>query len=749
MKINNAKKNILVQESMIETENILNKKDEEKKPEIELTNIKVEEEYDDDDNSKLIETPIKGKVVKIEEIKQHKINIKKILLEIIFIIFNSCSFLFYYLSLEGCFKEQDECIPLLSTMFLGRIVIFGLLAAILTCIQIYLMIFKIMKFYHLLYIIIFYIYIYHYDHGTKLDYHGAYNIVIFSVFVVIFFVLSGIIIIIIIALKKRKIIPCIIFSIMFLFFTVEYFLFFYSLNTACQFWDKGLNNTVLDNSDQYDCKIEYPKNCYLYSINKFFDFSRLTFTTCNPNYNQEKDNILFSKAIRINKDLKDLSSLNHFGYPITVNNPILWKNEREYYDFQNLVLKNIILMDLYNHPDKKYYGDEVLKPEVEVIYDKTTKKRKIEINLIKNESLSAERKQIENDQKSQYKSLYKNLIFIFIDSISRQHFLRIMQKTASFLERFMSYDLSQSHTSYQFMKYQTLASWTNPNLIPMFYSSEKNFNKIHLLTYLKQNGFITGHTQNFCSKESFEYDFDSIHNQGIKMDEFDHENVAMFCDPNYMDTENPYPIFSGPYGILRRCLAGYDTFNYIFEYSKQFWNKYKDNKKYLRLGFQDSHEFSGQVGKYLDEPLYNFLNELHKNNLLEDTAIFLASDHGNGYFNYFYYYVLRSDDSLIERAYGMLHIMIPNNKNEKNLKFLENMRLNQQSYITPFDIHDTIIHIIYGDNLNDKSYLYSQRGKSLLTKFENKFRNCKTYRNNIINPSLCLCEDKIKETPIN
>ena len=744
MKINNAKKNTLVQESMIEEKKDLDKKEEEKKPEIELTNIKVEEE-DDDDNSKLIETPMKGNVIKIEEIKHHKIDIKNILLEIIFIIFNCSSFVFYYLSLEGCFLEQDECIPLLSTMFLGRIVIFGLLAAALTCVQIYLIIFKVMKFYHLIYMIIFYIYIYYHDHGTKLDYHGAYNIVIFIIFVVIFFILAGIIIIIIITMKNGKKIPCIILTIILFFLGIEYFLFFYNLNTACQYWDKGLNNTVLDNSEQYDCKIEYPKKCYLYQINKFFDFSRLTFSTCNPKYNHEKENIYFSEQIKVNKELKDLSSLNHFGYPITVNNPLLWKNEREYYDFPNLVLKNIILMDLYEHPDKKYYGDDILKPEVEIIYDKNTKQRKIEINLNKNESLSEERKKIENDPENQYKSLYKNIIFVFIDCISRQHFLRIMPKTSSFLEKFMSYNLSQSHTSYQFMKYQAFAGWTNPNLIPMFYSSEQNNQRFHFLTFLKQNGFVTCHSQNFCSKESFEYSIDSIRDSRIKMDEYDHENVAMFCDPNHIDAENPYPIFSGPYSILRRCIAGYDTFNYVFEYSKQFWNAYKDNKKYLRLGFQDSHEFSGQVGKYLDEPLYNFFNELYKNNLLEDTAIFFASDHGNSYFNYFYYYVLRSDDSMIEKTYGMLHIMIPNNKNEKNLKFMENINSNQQSYITPFDIHDTIIHIIYGDNLDIKSYKYSQKGNSLLTKFENKFRNCKTYYNDIVFQKECLCEKKMPE----
>ena len=741
MIINNVNKKSFVQESVLEHKNDINKIEEEKKPEIELTNIGEE---NDEDFSKLIEnTKNMDLGIKIET-KKCKINIKKLLIELVFFIFNSISFLFYYLSLEGCFLKQTECIPLLSTMFLGKIAIFGILAAIMTCVQIYLIIFKIIKFYHIIYTFLFYVIMFYYDHGTKLDYHGGYNIVIFPILTIIFFIISGIIIIIIRTLKEKKKIPCIILTIILLFITIRIFLFFNSLSSACQDWDKGLNNTVLDNSEQYSCKIAYPKKCLLYKVNNFFDFNRYTFKTCSPKYNQEKENQRFIENIKLDKELKSLSSLTHFGYPITVNNPILLKNMTEYYDFPNLVVNNIILMDLYKHPDKKYYGENILKPEVEIIYDKKTKRRNIEINLIKNETLSEERKRMENNPDNNYKSLYKNILFIYIDCISRQHFLRIMKKTSTFLEKFMGYDSSLSLSSYQFMKYQSFCGWTNPNIYPMFYSSSENGKNIHFLSYLKKNGFVTAQSNNICSKESFEYDINTIIDSKIEMDEYDHENVAMFCDPNYIDIDSPYPIFSGPYSVLRRCIAGYDTSYYMFKYSKQFWYKYKDNKKYLRLNFQDAHEFSGQVAKYLDEPLYKFLTDLYDKKLLDDTAIFLASDHGNSYFKYFYYYILRSDDSIIEVTYAMLYILLPNYKDEKNRKILDNINLHQQTYITPNDIHDTIIHIIYGDNLEETSYLYSNIGKSLLTEFEYKNRDCFTYKGYIIEREECLCENKVK-----
>lgn len=745
MNLKNVKNNPFVQESVLDINKDITQqeKEKEKKPQIELTNVKEEEE-DDEDSYKFIEAPIGKDIDNQTEIKVNKLDKKRIFKELACVIFNCISFLFYYLSLEGCFLKQEECIPLLSTMFLGRIAIFGVLAAILTCVQIYLIIFRIMKFYHLIYTILFYIVMFNYDHGTKLDYHGGYNIVIFTIFVVIFSFLTGIIIIIIKTIINRKKIPCIILSIIILFIIIRTLIFFHSLNSACQNWDKGLNNTVLDNSAEYDCKIAYPKKCLINKINDFFDFSRLTFTSCSPNYNMEKENKLFVNSIRVDEKLKSLSSLTHFGFPITVNNPILWKNETKYYDFPNLILDNIILMDLYNHPDKKYYGDEILKPEVEIIYDKKTKKRDIKINLIKNETLSEERKKIETDPENRNKSLYKNILFIYIDCISRPHFLRKMKKTSSFLERFMSFNSPLSLSSYQFMKYQTFCGWTNPNVLPMFYSSIKNNHQMHLLTFLKQNGYVTGHTHNLCSKESFEYNINSIKDGKIELDEYDHENAAMFCDPVYIDAENPYPVFSGPYSVLRRCLSGYDTNHYMLEYGKQFWYKYDDNKKYLRLNFQDAHEFSGQVSKYLDEPLYNFLVDLYEKKLLDDTAIFIASDHGNSYFPYLYYHILRSDDATIEVTYGTLFIIVPNYKNEENKKLLENINIHQQSLVTPFDIHDTIIHIAYGNNLDSNSFIYSNMGKSLFGEFEYKNRNCSTYARYIISKRECLCENKLK-----
>ena len=107
-----------------------------------------------------------------------------------------------------------------------------------------------------------------------------------------------------------------------------------------------------------------------------------------------------------------------------------------------------------------------------------------------------------------------------------------------------------------------------------------------------------------------------------------------------------------------------------------------------------------------------------------------------------YYHILRSDDAYVEITYGTLFIIVPNYKDEKNNKLLNNIKINQQTYCSPYDIHDTIIHIGFGDKLDIKSNIYSNRGNSLLSEFNYLDRNCKTYDGFLESREFCLCEKK-------
>ena len=63
-----------------------------------------------------IKSKCKNKIKNVFKNKKSKIS-KKVIINLGALIYNLLAFLFYYLSLEGCFKSQTECIPLLSTFF--------------------------------------------------------------------------------------------------------------------------------------------------------------------------------------------------------------------------------------------------------------------------------------------------------------------------------------------------------------------------------------------------------------------------------------------------------------------------------------------------------------------------------------------------------------------------------------------------------------------------------------------------------
>lgn len=66
------------------------------------------------------------------------------------------------------------------------------------------------------------------------------------------------------------------------------------------------------------------------------------------------------------------------------------------------------------------------------------------------------------------------------------------------------------------------------------------------------------------------------------------------------------------------------------------------------------------------------------------------------------------------------------------------MKNNQQIFITPFDIHDTLIHLAFGNNKEKYKNNKTSYGGSLFKKINYKIKYCQFpfYNNNL---GLCNC----------
>ena len=640
-------------------------------------------------------------------------------MDIVVLIINIFSLYLYYESLEGCVGTQIECLKVMTLAKFYRMFNQVMYSGFFINIVLIIAYFKKISLISIIYPLITYFFFYLIDNGSDLAHHGRYNFFAFCFFLIVFFILSLIIIYITILYFKgrKKLFFSIIFSILFTLFII--FIYLYS-KTTCNDWNIGLNNVKLDNDkEKYSCRFITPKRCYMNVFNNILDLSKYVGKSCEnivkPSEQKKKlfkfiDENIFKNATKI-------------GFPITTTKEFWLRTQKNIEHFSERVLTRVVDMDKIS--------DNIPKPEVYIDFsDKNNPYGKININLIKNNSLIKEREAIAKKTKT----TFDNILFIFLDSLSRQHFKRKMKYLSSFVEKYMDNNINNKENSnfesYQFLKYHTFAAFTQKNMQPMFYGEKmdpETSNGTSLIKYMKSQGYITGQSTNLCSKELF-VTMNNCLNE-VEFSDFDHENVAMFCDPNYYDRTNPYPIFGGPFSIIRKCLYQKDTYEYVIEYGKQFWENYKNNKKFLRLSFIDAHEGTGEVVKYLDKPIYDFLLYLLDNNMLKNTAIIFASDHGNGMPSI--YNIIDSEDYLYENVLGFLAIILYDYKNEKEI---ENLKNNQQIFITPYDIHDTLVDIIYN---GENKEVMSRNGVSLFRNINSMERNCLKYSE--LSQDLCRC----------
>ena len=498
--------------------------------------------------------------------------------------------------------------------------------------------------------------------------------------------------------------------IKFIFSLVLFNILFNIYTTNCNDWPKGLNNTSLDNnSKKYGCQIIFPKRCPYQLFKNILDITKIIGKECKKFHINAKQKIL-----KLNKSPYINATVNHIGYPLTNKDLSCGRDFGHINLMAKCFLKNLV--DLENKKVlNQYFKNKI--PEVEVDFS-NNQYGEMYINLNYNNTLSEER--ILNEINSTPYS--NNIIILYIDSVSRVNSLRQLKKTLKFFEKFMQYNgasldksPSEKFHSFQFFKYHSFQLGTPFNYPILFYGRHRNRSIVLITKYLKENGYVTCFSGELCAKDNVR----TNHNLTIE-EVYDHQFII--CDPN-RESININTI---------RCLYGKQNIEHLYKYGNQFWRKYKDNRKFLLIVSNDGHEGTLEVLKYADNIIFDFINNLFNDNLLKNTSIILVSDHGDRmpsiYFPYDFYQ--------IEKELPMLYIIINDRKNISYEEQYKNIYENQQTFITSYDIYNTIGNLIYGDGYNkiknkteDNDTPKSQYGNSLFDKINQKIRTPKYYKN--------------------
>ena len=521
---------------------------------------------------------------------------------------------------------------------------------------------------HLIYMIIVYSILIYKHYGTNILEHGKYNFLLFFItMILVFFVILGVYMVYRFSRTIKYLYLIIaVFAFFFCFLICYNFKYKYESNYSCEKWNINLNNSyIFEDEKNEKCNLEKIKGlCYMDKINNFFDLTLANNIKCENRDINEIDN--FYRMIK-NKTLRKYTK---FAFPSTIN--INRGNNTK--NLQHYLFTNLIELETNSSLIKNY------ETELDFITDSNkTTKGELKINLIKNDTLSEKRKKI--SEKSGKNSIYDNVLLIFLSSVSRAHFQRGMPKLSKFISKLMSYEPFPTMTSYQFSKYKNFP-YTMENIKYLFYK-----NDIDSLKYFKEEGYITGQVSDICDK--------NMNNKNII--DFDHENFVMSCDPNYF--------LKKEFSTYERCLYGKPISEHMINYASQFWEKYSENKKYFRMTFNYGNEPTGNVIRYLDEPLYNMLWNFYNERKLRNTAVFIISEQGNK--NNGLYNILGSVEFEIEKKYGMFIMLLDWNEKFKKEQYHKNLIKNQNLFITPYDIYDTVVHIALGEKYANSSSVFN------------------------------------------
>ena len=649
----------------------------------------------------------KKKYVKEPEIDKNTNNNKNIknkrskLISVIHTSIFFISYIFYFLSLEGCYEGEDLCS--MKQFWMVRIIIELIISIIINVIMFTLIIYNKVSALNLIHFIIIFIFFYQYSHETLSDDHGYYNFISFFSLLWILIILELLIhgIVVLVRSKYRYYIFIVVFVI------ILFIIIIYKLDPInCDEWPYGLNNTYLENDiKKYGCQIKYPKVCSYKVFSDSQDVTKITKLDCSVGKIDARKTLLEAlNSPFINSNTKK------FGYPLTNKGEVGGLDGKDKWVLLNYTYENMIDMDNITR-EIKYWPEQVA--------DFSQNERgELKVNLIYNDTLSKERKMLENN----LIPYANNIMILYIDSVSRPLALRQLKKTMKFFEKFMPYQgghhdkyPEENYHSFQFFKYHSFRMFTPGNFPILFYGNTKEVKDLVLITrYLKENGYVTNYCSDECKKDNTR-----THHNMTQSEIYDHQ--MLLCDPNIVLMNKP----------IKKCLYGNTNSYHLYEYGKQFWTKYKDNRKFSALVTNDGHESTLEVLKYTDDIIYNYLTSLYDQNLLKDTTVFMVSDHGTVLPSIYFL----NDFFQIEGRLPMLFILVNDRKNMSYYEQYYHIQKNQQTFITGYDFYNTIGHLLYGDKYKDIENKTNEHdtpkspfGESLFNNIDQMKRNPKNYQ---------------------
>ena len=606
----------------------------------------------------------------------------------------------YDKTLEPCTKEEKICIKTIGSQLMNWFLIIWIVSMMYSGMILAMYYRKITRLFCIP-LIGCLLYIFFVSNGWTYSSHGNYNNLVLIALIAINISLFVIFRKYYKFIKKTKY-PGFALFMTLVIYTLMIGLVNYIGNNGCQRWGNGFNNTRILTKETY-CKLENQNLCWYNYFNLLNDFIVNQIISIGGYF------LSHPATFYMNLNLTELALLKNNLVSLPQTNH--WSNQdRSIENFENNIINNMrIINSMYQETNNS----------IEVLLNDTSFLPQISFFLKRNETVL--QKARENLENAKNKPLTKNVIAIYLDEISRSQFISKFKTTFKWIEQFYN-NSNSSHEAYQFYRYHAVSDNIKENFMSTYFGIPVDSqNGQPLNKAFRNQGFITAASHNYCSSQHFIYHENEA--AKIAFEPYDYENLALFC----------YPFSSGPIKQYKEKLSyesdlmanffGKNPTEYIFQYSKEFWNVYPNESKFLDLGLIDLKSKNEKELKDIDYYLSNFLKDMSKKEFFNETTILIYSVIGAP-LNLISYLTENIGASNPEVRLPAMFLMLPRNIANQ---YGEKLRSNEQVLTSGYDIHN-LMESLSGCNEN------TWRGGNLFESIQSK-RNCKN-----IYANSCVCQ---------
>lgn len=332
------------------------------------------------------------------------------------------------------------------------------------------------------------------------------------------------------------------------------------------------------------------------------------------------------------------------------------------------------------------------------------------------------------------KSAY-NVLVIGIDNVSRLNFYRTMPKTLSYIK---------GKGAIELLGYNKIADNSFPNIVALLLGyTETELNMIcqpyrhvtfdycpFVWHWFKEAGYYTA----FGEDSNYAGTFNYLLNGFMTMP------TDYYMHPFIYEAEKS--VGANIDWHIRPCMHEKFFFDILLDYIGDLVSAVKSSKLF---GFFWEVSLSHEGLNYpmlMDDSYEKFFKRLNASNYLEESIIFLISDHGMRYGS-----IRATKQGRLEERLPFVYILTPQSFRDNYSQAYNNLKLNSRRLTTPFDMHETLADLINMDDLKNEKILskmnepyFRERGISWFLPVPTN-RTCKTAQ---IPDNWCTCHQTSK-----